>query len=58
MTTRLRLALRHRRPELFDADSPYAADLRALLRDWNLLQARYEHLPEFHELVRRYHVKH
>ena len=57
MISRVRHAPRQRRPELFDADSPYAADMRALLRDWDLLQARYEHLPEFHEPVRRYFVK-
>jgi len=28
--------------------------MRALLRDWDFLQANYEHLPEFKELVRRY----
>ena len=57
MTHRVRLALRQGRPdesELFDDTSRYAVDLRALLRDWDLLQARYEHLPEFRELVRRY----
>ena len=61
MVHRVKLALRQRRgsrPELFDADSPYAADMLALLRDWDLLQARYEHLPEFQELMRRYHTKH
>jgi hypothetical protein len=43
-----------RRPELFDDHSPYSVDLRALQREWELLQARYEHLPEFKELLRRY----
>jgi hypothetical protein len=43
-----------RRPELFDDDSPYSLDVRAMQREWELLQARYEHLPEFKELLRHY----
>jgi hypothetical protein len=54
MTDRLRLPVRKRRPALFDGESLYAGDTKALQRDWDFLQARYEHLPEFRELVRRY----
>jgi hypothetical protein len=54
VSTRLRLLRWHRRTELFADNTPYAADVRALIRDWDFLQANYEHLPEFKELVSRF----
>jgi hypothetical protein len=46
-----------RRSKGFDADSNYVGDVRALLREWDLLQARYDHLPEFNQVVRRHRIK-
>ena len=41
-----------RRRKLFDANSNYADDARAMVREWDQLQARYEHLPVFKEMIR------
>jgi hypothetical protein len=50
----VKLSGRLRRGVLFDPDSNYAADARAMVRDWDHLRARYDHLPVFREMIRRY----
>jgi hypothetical protein len=47
---------RHR-GELFDPNANYAVDARAMVHDWDQLQARYDHLPVFKEMIRRYFLR-
>jgi len=55
MMTRVKLPAFKRR-ELFADDSNSSVDVRALLREWAQLQARYDHLPEFKEVIRRFFI--